>query len=125
MDELGPTEFNNQFSGLTVNGGRLFSGNRNFGYTLNPNGSYTFYTRGVDRLTSWDGNFFQSSTEIPFTSSDNLWETFQTKITQFVQNHSGDASVASKEVFRPDWLDVKKVLEGTKPLSTLSKNCPD
>ncbi|RAV27409.1 hypothetical protein [Sinomicrobium soli] len=29
------------------------SGNRDFGYTQNGDGSYTFYTRGVDRLTDW------------------------------------------------------------------------
>jgi hypothetical protein len=101
------------------------SGNRNFGYTLNDNGSYTFYTRGVDRMTSWDIAFAQAALNIPFSSADNLWETFQNKITAFVQSHSGSASVAQKEIFRPDWEKVKKVLQGKLPLSTLSKNCPD
>jgi len=101
------------------------SGNRDFGYTANQNGSYTFYTRGVDRLTSWDSSFLQSRTGIPFSQADALWTTFQNSISNFVQSHQGNANVNLKEILRPDWQKVKDVIEGKKPLSTLSKNCPD
>jgi len=95
------------------------------GYTANQNESYTFYTRGVDRLTSWDSSFLQSRTGIPFSQADALWTTFQNSISNFVQSHQGNANVNLKEILRPDWQKVKDVIEGKKPLSTLSKNCPD
>jgi len=101
------------------------SGNRDFSYTANPNGSYTFYTRGVDRLTSWDGQLAQSLFGIPFDQADGLWTDFQSKVKTFVQNHGGVALVEAPIKFRPDWNSVKDVIEGRKPLSTLSKDCPD
>lgn len=99
------------------------SGNRNFGYTLNNDGSYTFYTRGVDRLTSWDGSKLQEFTNIPFNKADELWKSFQNAISNFVNSHNGVATTNKAETFRPDWQNVKDVLEGKKPLSSLSKNC--
>ncbi|MDQ8054257.1 MAG: hypothetical protein REI78_14590 [Pedobacter sp.] len=101
------------------------SGNRNFGYTANTDGSYTFYTRGVDRLTSWSGEMFQNSTSIPFNRSDALWTAFQNQIRDFVTQHDGTALINAPEILRPDWDVVKRVIDGKLPLSRLSKNCPD
>lgn len=47
-------------------GSHPVSGHRDFGYVENPNGSYTFYTRGVDRLTGFWGTQLQSLTGVPF-----------------------------------------------------------
>lgn len=107
------------------------SGHRDFGYTQNPNGSYTFYTRGVDRLTSIDVAALQSITEflfgngVPFASADALWTSFVDKIREFVNDNGGSASRAFVEIERPDWQKVRDVLDGKAPLSTLSKDCPD
>lgn len=101
------------------------SGNRDFGYILNSNGSYTFYTRGVDRLTSWEGTFLQAATGIPFDEADALWVSFQNGIKDFANSHSGSANVNPTEILRPNWNLLIQVLQGKKPLSTLSKNCPD
>lgn len=101
------------------------SGNRDFGYIVNSNGSYTFYTRGVDRLTSWAGTTLQEFTNIPFNEADALWTTFQNSIDNFVKTNGGNSNISSTEIFRPQWDLVKEVMEGKKPLSTLSKNCPD
>ncbi|MCL7986761.1 hypothetical protein M8998_02285 [Sphingobacterium sp. lm-10] len=100
------------------------SGHRDFGYTQNANGSYTFYTRGVDRLTSWDGEFARKyAKEFPFRQADALWKSFQDKINEFVRSHGGSASSDSPQIHRPDWQQVKDVLEGRAPLSTLSNDC--
>jgi hypothetical protein len=101
------------------------SGNRDFGYIANSNGSYTFYTRGVDRLTSWDGASFQDATGIPFKAADALWKSFQSGINNFVKNNGGAAAINNPETLRPNWDIVKNVLTGISPLSTLSKDCPD
>ncbi|WP_447641691.1 MULTISPECIES: hypothetical protein [Chitinophagaceae] len=121
------------------NGDHPVSGNREFGFTANANGSYTFYTRGVDRLTSIDGGLLQNFTNFPFNSADGLWGSFQNKIKDFVNSHGGSASLSnflnvdnkgkqvanSYQYYRPDWQKVKDVLDGKLPLSTLSKDCPD
>lgn len=107
------------------------SGNRDFGYIHNPNGSYTFYTKGVDRLTSWYHSSFQEIPEmfgqngIPFSSADALWKSFQNGIKNFVNGNGGNASINIEQTFRPDWNKVKKVIEGKAPLGSLSKNCAD
>lgn len=68
---------------------------------VNTDGSYTFYTRGVDRLTSWDSTAFEKIPEyiseyvggkyvgtkngVPFTMADNLWISFQNGYNQFCE----------------------------------------
>lgn len=111
-------------------GAHPVSGNRNFGYITNNDGSYTFYTRGVDRLTSWDIVAFEKipeylgfQTGVPFTMADNLWKSFQSGLTNFVKANSGNGKIDNPQIFRPNWDAVKEVLAGKKPLSTLSKDC--
>lgn len=107
------------------------SGNRDFGYTQNANGSYTFYTRGVDRLTEFTGTIFHNATEFfhnksyPFSQADALWESFQQKITNFVNTHQGQAQIVPAETERPKWQHIKDVIDGKKPLSSLSTDCKD
>lgn len=116
-----------------LNGAHPVSGHRDFGYIVNSNGSYTFYTRGVDRLTT---NFTQAAESITsfingggngiaFSETEKLWKSFQTEVASFVNNHNGQASVALPTIKRPDWTLVKEVLTGSKPLSALSGNCPN
>lgn len=90
-------------------GSHPISGNRQFGYTANSNGSYTFYTRGVDRLTSGIENFAQAAFEIPFTNADNLWKSFQNKLRDYVNQNGGSATKQNPEILRPDWSDVLDV----------------
>lgn len=100
------------------------SGNRNFGYTSNPDGSYTFYTKGVDRLTDWTGRLMESMFSIPFDQTDKLWTSFQSKINSYVLTHGGSAVILTPQNYRPKWNLVQEVLSGRQPLSTLSKKCP-
>lgn len=100
------------------------SGNRDFGYTENTDGTYTFYTRGVDRLTTWDVNFLQKETGIPFEQADKLWHSFQNGVKSFTDAHQGKASIVDAEKHRPNWDLVKDVIAGKKPLNSISKKCP-
>jgi hypothetical protein len=62
---------------------------------------------------------------VPFTMADNLWTSFQNAISSFVKNSGGNAKVDASVNYRPNWDLVKEVLQGKKPLSTLSKDCPN
>lgn len=101
------------------------SGNRDFGYSQNPNGSIVFYTRGVDRLTNMTISSLQSLSGVPFSETDKLWTSFQNQISSFVNKNGGDASVGEKEIRRPKWSVIQEVIEGKKPLSYLSTDCKD
>lgn len=105
------------------NGNHPVSGNRSFGYTANPNGSYTFYVRGVDRLTDIWMSMAQGGYVKPFDKADALWTSFQNGLTSFVNSHAGNASVVPATKYRPDWSELKAVMKGEKPLSTLSNDC--
>ncbi|WP_192821638.1 hypothetical protein [Rufibacter sp. LB8] len=108
------------------NGVHPVSGNRQFGYSTNSDGSYTFYTRGVDRLSDiWITASQPTATiGIPFSQADALWTSFQDKIKLYVNNNGGSASANSiTEKYRPDWSALKAVVDGKKPLSSLSNDC--
>jgi len=106
-------------------GSHPVSGHRDFGYVQNPNGSYTFYTRGVDRLTNILGTTLEYLRGVPFDNADNLWRSFQSKIINYVRKHGGTAESKTEEIHRPNWEVLKNVLDGKKPLSTLSLDCLD
>ena len=100
------------------------SGNREFGYEQNSDGSYTFYTKAIDRLTT---PFHNSMQLIGFGMADALWESFRLKVNNFVNEKGGNASIspadAKTEIKRVDWDKVKKVVNGQLPLNTLSNDC--
>ncbi|MDM1073147.1 hypothetical protein HX001_11695 [Empedobacter brevis] len=109
-------------------GSHPVSGHRDFGFIQNSNNSYTFYTRGVDRLTDKSAETLYDLSQklnydIPFNIADNLWKSFQTKITDYVNSNGGKASVNSPQIKRPDWQLVKDVINGKKPLKSLSNDC--
>jgi len=108
------------------NGVHPVSGNREFGFTANSDGSYIFYTKGVDRLSAiWiTASQPTTTTGIPFTQADALWSSFQEKMKLYVNDHGGSASANGiTETHRPDWSALKDVVDGKKPLSTLSNDC--
>jgi hypothetical protein len=92
------------------------SGNRKFGYTQNVDGSYTFYTRGVDRLTSSFDQLFSTLSKvvyddgIQFEKADELWRSMQKGIADFINGNGGNAEVKPPQTKRPDWEEVKDVL---------------
>ncbi len=56
------------------------SGNREFGLFQNQDGSYTFYTRGVDRITAGlDSNIADYIIDNPFENPDALWNSLRSK----------------------------------------------
>jgi hypothetical protein len=101
------------------NGDHPISGNREFGFTVNANGSYTFYTKATDRLTNLSGTFLQSTTGIPFDTANDLWKSFQTMFSSYVNTNGGNATVVTPSIIRPNWDKVRAVMNRTLPLSSL------
>jgi hypothetical protein len=105
------------------------SGNREFGLIENSNGTFTFYTRGVDRMTDGfdstiaeNGNIFFGS---PFAKPDILWNSLKTKIFNFVQNNGGNSvapTTSQNKIYRPDWTKVRQVLRGEVSINNLGCN---
>ena len=90
------------------------SGNRQFGFTLHPNGSMEIYTRGVDRFLSPTAGPFSSSYALEelagyllekaaFTGADALWDSFQNGIKDYVTNpiRGGQAQIKTPVRNRP------------------------
>jgi hypothetical protein len=101
------------------------SGNREFGLIQNSNGTYTFYTRGVDRMTDgFESSAAENSTIFvdPFANPDKLWNSLKTKVANFVQNNGGSSvtpTTSQNVIWRPDWYKVRQVLRGEIPISDL------
>ena len=91
------------------------SGNRRFGYTDNGNGTITFYTRGVDRLTNWAHaaqNWLTSSMfegGVIFNGGDRLWKSLQEKVAADV---GGQAEILEPVTYHPQYDEVRQVLLG-------------
>lgn len=96
------------------------SGNRRFGYTSNGNGSYTFYTKGADRITQKINEWLAEG--LTFDGGDNLWKSFQQGIKDYVQANGGSATINDPEFIRPDWEQVQKVFNGEADITTIGCN---
>lgn len=51
--------------------------------------------------------------------ADNLCESFEQKINQFINNNGGSSGINMPIHNRPDWDEVKDVLKGNKPIGDL------
>jgi len=92
------------------------SGTREFGFTQNADGSYTFYTRGIDRTTGFLDNLMQENFNIAFEAADNLWSSFQEKIKNYINQNGGNAIVNDPVTKRPDWNKIREYLNGNIPI---------
>ncbi|MGJ1286050.1 hypothetical protein ACR79P_09395 [Sphingobacterium spiritivorum] len=110
-------------------GSHPVSGNREFGFVKNSDGSYIFYTKGVDRLTSAPETLSQMASDIlnmnisPYERTDKLWRSFQYQIERYVNKNGGKAKQEVPISKHPDWKSIKEVIDGKKPISYLNSNC--
>ena len=94
------------------------SGNRQFGYTENGDGTVTFYTRGVDRITDSGSQAVNWATRagggpgIAFSEADELWQSFQSGVATYVRQVGGQAEVGGRISIQPDWSRLENVLTG-------------
>ena len=95
-----------------MDGNHPVTGNRSWGYKANPNGSFTFYVTGADRLTAPAHQIAQALFGIPFSGADKLWMSFQNKLSDFINAHQGNANVGSVTTERPDYAALKDYFDG-------------
>lgn len=102
------------------------SGNRQFGLIQNPDGTFTFYTSGVDRLTSWWHRITDATVIDAFTEADNLWKCFLDQIKEFVESNNGTVSTDFDcTTVRPKWQELKNAIKkGCDGLSNSIDNFP-
>lgn len=93
-------------------------------------GSFTFYTRGVDRLTSsLDYNAANILEQLDFQgvfeNPDALWNSLMQGIYDYIQANGGQAIEPSEDdnkISRVNWMDVKEVLLGNRPITDIGCN---
>ena len=98
------------------------SGNREFGLTANSDGTFTFFTRGVDRIAEMtDITMGKLIGYEAFDGGEDIWESLQKNLSDFVNDpaNGGQANVIESKVERIDIEDLEDVLVGTKPVSDL------
>lgn len=89
------------------------SGNRAFGIKQNSDGSYTIFTRGVDRVryrvAEITGNILFDDA---FENADVLWTTFQENLVEFIEDPimGGQAQVILPATHRVDFEAVRNDL---------------
>ena len=109
------------------------SGHREFGLKQEDNGTYTFYTRGVDRVAEstdyFMGNLLSALTNgyIPtaFDGGEALWESVMDNLMSFVNDdpwYQGNAVKYPKSVNQPNWNEVRDVLEGRMSIADFGCN---
>jgi len=81
-----------------------------FGITTNSDGSYSIFTRGVDRVQyrslEWLADWTME--QGAFGPADNLWHAFQERLVQFIDDNSFPGN-ASKIEIEPKRVDVDEV----------------
>lgn len=104
------------------------SGNRKFGiYTdINPNGGYTFYSMGVDRISKNSyvlGSFFSDifTGNSGFENADILCTTMQINMINYINSHGGIADTYPRTNYkiRPLYADIESFLRGVISLEEL------
>lgn len=85
------------------------SGNREFGLLENSDGTYTFYTSGVDRVTGW---WHALAEPTAFRKGSEFWVCFLDTMRDYVNDHGGVASDDSNcLVVKPKWEELKEILK--------------
>jgi len=91
------------------------SGNRKFGYTDNDDGTVTFYTRAVDRISK--DHFVTASDWVKdvFDAGGEVWEALQEEIVSDV----GPGAIVESVIYRPNYDQIEAIMNGEVDISEL------
>ena len=59
------------------------------------------------------------NTDSAFDGADKLWTSLQENLTSYINDNGGIAIKGDTSINRPNWQDIKDVLNGVKPISEL------
>lgn len=80
---------------------------------------------GTDRISTDFASVFQLLTGVPFDKSDELWTSFQQKVSKFINDNGGSANAGNQIKERPDYQALKDYFDGKITLQQLKdrKGC--
>jgi hypothetical protein len=91
------------------------SGNREFGAVDNGNGTATFYTRGVDRISNAFNSFLDMAGLSIYERGAQVWRGMQNRM----KIELGASAVVDSMSYRPKYDSISAVLAGRAPASSL------
>ena len=109
------------------NGTQPFSGNRQWGWYINSNGNFEFFTRAVDvaKISKLFNILPGSNTECQqdtyYNVAEVTWENMQEEIAQWVNDHDGQATIAPKTAIRVDKNMIEELLTSNETINEI--NC--
>lgn len=109
-----------------LDGPHPVSGNRKFGLIQNQNGTFTFYTSGVDRVEGYIDRetLLELEESEAFEGAHQLWRSFQQGIKNYIQSNSSGLGVNNVIVpvpisIHPNWQVIRGVFNGTVSTTVL------
>ena len=115
--ETGPPVWRWRFTTVSSPPGRAgshpVSGTREFGIREQVDGTYVFYTRGIDRLS----DRFQESVDLAFDGGHDLWQLVQSEVAADATARGWAATVMPGVFYRPDWVSLEDYFAGALSLS--------
>ncbi len=91
------------------------SGNRQFGYKINSDGTYTVYVKGADRTSNPRTSLLWG--QPAYWGGDNLWESLQDKMVEKINESDGNAQAIQAVKKRPWYNKIKEKLIQSTPLT--------
>jgi len=119
-----------------LDGDHPVTGNRAWGiFSDQTNGGYTFYTTGVDRITTLLFDISNGILDLApgvtsgFEDADDLWRSLQDKMIDFIEHNGGHAAkydMTPDLTFRPPWPMLAQFLKNEITLEQLKHalGCP-
>lgn len=110
------------------NGSQPFSGNRQWGWLINQNGNFEFFTRAVDvaNISTLINIFSPADTECQqdtyYNVAEATWENMQQEIAQWINNNGGQAVVIPKTAVRVDKEKIEELLTSNDTISEINCN---
>ncbi len=107
------------------------SGNREFGYKANLDGSIEIYTSGVDRFTLYKdeklGEYLVDLTlgvvaEDAFYGADKLWKSFQKGLKENLERRGMVVEIIRQDPLRIDFFEIRRFLKGEIELEEIQCN---
>jgi hypothetical protein len=127
---------NNDFTISTIrspnNGTQPFSGNRQWGWLINENGNFEFFTRAVDVANISDITLYALSLgtandecqqDTYYNVGEATWKNMQEEIVQWVYDYDGQANILPSKAKRVDKELIEEILTSNESIDDIISDC--
>jgi len=110
------------------NGSQPFSGNRQWGWLINQNGNFEFFTRAVDVakinkiLNIIPGTNTECQQDTYYNIAEATWKNMQQEITDWVNVNDGQANIVPKKAIRVNKEKIKELLLSNETINQINCN---